>query len=120
MKKQASAIWQNEPNFLYDFRASNTRPKHAVNQATDCLLTARLLVIAHLEELLAMCDIKISDRRAVHEQNNLLGRAGKEIIAKLASMKRVAAANPEQRSRNSTGQITSLSPSGNLPMVPLH
>ena len=62
-----------------------------------------------------MCDIKISDRRAVHEQNNLLGRAGKEIIAKLASMKRVAAANPVQRSRNSTGQITSFSPSGNLP-----
>ena len=62
-----------------------------------------------------MCDTKISDRRAVHEQNNLLGRAGKEIIAKLASMKRVAAANPEQRSRNSTGQNTSLSPSGNLP-----
>jgi hypothetical protein len=51
-------------------------------------------VIAHLEELLAMCDIKISDRRAVHEQNNLLGRAGKEIIAKLASMKRVAAGKP--------------------------
>jgi hypothetical protein len=114
MKKQASAIWQNEANFLYDFRASNTRPKHAVNQAVDCLLMARLLVIAHLEELLAMCDIKISDRRAVHEQNNLLGRAGKEIIAKLASMKRVAA-NPVQRSRNSTGQITSFSPSGNLP-----
>ena len=48
-----------------------------------------------------MCDIKISDRPAVHEQNNLLGRAGKEIIAKLASMKRVAAANPVQRSPNS-------------------
>jgi hypothetical protein len=30
-------------------------------------------VIAHLEELLAMCDIEIGDRRAVHEQNDLLG-----------------------------------------------
>ena len=39
-----------------------------------------------------MRDIKISGRRAVHEQSNLLGRAGKEIIAKFASMKRVAAA----------------------------
>src|SRR5215471_5687349 len=44
-----------------------------VNQAVDCLLTARLLVVAHLEELLAVCDVEIGDRRAVHEQNDLLG-----------------------------------------------
>ena len=67
-----------------------------------------------------MCDIKISDRRAVHEQNNLLGRAGKEIFAKLASMKRVAAANPVHdletrlaKSRVSFHQAT-------CRMVPLH
>jgi hypothetical protein len=33
-------------------------------------------VVAHLEELFAMCDIEIGDRRAVHEQNDLLGPRG--------------------------------------------
>ena len=61
-----------------------------------------------------MCDIKISDRRAVHEQNNLLGRAGKEIIAQLASMKRVAAANPgnDLETRLAKSRVLSI---GNLP-----
>src|SRR5262249_54554483 len=43
-----------------------------VDETVDRLLAARLLMVAHLDEFLAMRDVEIGDRRAVDEQNDLL------------------------------------------------